>query len=339
MDSDPYLPIENPHPIVPAVSTYDKLLTMIPPKVSVVVVNYNQGRYLRSAVDSILGQAFNDFEVILVDDGSRDGSIEIIQDLVAKHPGKLQFHCHPNHQNLGISRTYALGISKTQSPCIAFLEADDRWGRNYLGSKVALLDQYPEAGVAFSRYKVVSRGLYGLDMAVRQHILGLSMPRGIPFDNLKNLMQKNNVATFSAFVVRKSLLDQISLTLPADILYFDWWILFQLAMRSKFVLDRSTFIHWRQYPASALGSKKLEQHKSLLCRFMQVMYEEIGWRIGQLSEPNKNAYLRNRSILPELISFYQHPDVRRFLAFFRYSPVWALNSLASYCVNHWKYSR
>jgi len=232
-----------------------------------------------------------------------------------------------------------MGISKTQSPCIAFLEADDRWGRNYLGSKVALLDQYPEAGVAFSRYKVVSRGLYGLDMAVRQHILGLSMPRGIPFDNLKNLMQKNNVATFSAFVVRKSLLDQISLTLPADILYFDWWILFQLAMRSKFVLDRSTFIHWRQYPASALGSKKLEQHKSLLCRFMQVMYEEIGWRIGQLSEPNKNAYLRNRSILPELISFYQHPDVRRFLAFFRYSPVWALNSLASYCVNHWKYSR
>lgn len=311
---------------------------MISPKVSVVVVNYNQGRYVRSAVESILGQTFTDFEVILVDDGSRDGSIEIIRDLVTKHPEKLQFYNHPNHQNLGISRTYALGIGKTQSSYIAFLEADDRWERNYLGSKVALLDKYPEAGVAFSRYKIVSRGLYGFDMAVRQHILGLSL-HSVPFDNLKNLIKKNNVATFSAFVTRKSLIDQISLALPPDFLYFDWWILFQLAMRSKFVLDRSTFVHWRQYPASALGSKELEQHKSLLCHFMQVMYEEIGRKLGQMSEPNKRAYLKNRSTLPEFISFYQHPDAWHFLTFFRYNPMWALDSLASYCVNHWKYSR
>jgi glycosyltransferase involved in cell wall biosynthesis len=312
---------------------------MIPPKVSVVVVNYNQGRFLPGAVDSILGQAFNDIEVIIVDDGSRDGSINIIQDLVTKYPGKLQFHYHPNHRNLGISRTYALGISKTKSPYIAFLEADDCWGKSYLGPKVDLLDHYPEAGVAFSRYKILSRGLYGLDMVVRQHILGLSMPRGVPFDNLKGLIKKNNVATFSAFVTRKSLLNQISLTVSPELLYFDWWILFQLAMRSKFILDRSAFVYWRQYPDSTLGSKSLERHKSLLCHFMQVMYEEIGGRLSQLSESNKSAYLKNRSILPEFISFYQNPDVLHFLAFFRYSPVWAVDSLASYFINHWKYSR
>ena len=308
-------------------------------KATVIIVSYNQGRYLSAAVDSVLGQDFDGCEIILVDDGSTDGSIEIIRGLAARHPGKIEFHHHPGHQNLGIRSTYALGISRARSPYVAFLEADDHWEKNYLGPKVALLDRYPEAGVAFSRYKIASRRLYGCDMALRQRILGLSVPRNVPFDNLSHLMKRNNVATFSAFVARRSLLDEISIDLPSGVLYFDWWILFQLALRSKFVLDGSSFVHWRQHPESTLGSQKLSQHKSMLCGFMQAMYEEIGRQRGRISREARDSYVKYRSVLPEFLSFYQHPGARRFLGFFRLSPVWALDSLASCCVNHWKYPR
>jgi len=309
------------------------------PKVSVVVVSYNQGRYLRFAIDSVLGQTFKNFEVIIVDDGSQDGSVEIIHDLVLRHPGRLQFHSHPNHGNLGIRSTYALGISNTHSPYIAFLEGDDRWEENYLERKVDVLDRNPDVGVVFSPYKIVSMGLYGFDMAIRQRILRFLMPGNRSFDNLKNLMKKNNVATFSAFVTRKDLLDQISLTLPPEILYFDWWILFQLGMRSKFFVDRTSHIYWRHHPASTLGNLNLKQHKAMLCRFMQVMYEELDRTTDRMNERNKIRYLNNKAALPAFNSFYQHPGLKHFLEFFCLMPTWALDSLASLWVNHWKFSR
>jgi len=309
------------------------------PKVSVIVTSYNQGRFLRRAVDSVLHQTFCDFEVIVVDDGSQDDSIEIIQELLARHPGKLRFYYHPNHQNLGVRETYVLAISQAESPYLAFLEGDDFWARDFLERKVDLLNHCPEVGVVFSPYKIVSEGYYGFDMVVRQWLLGLFMLGNLPFDNLKNLMRKNNVATFSAFMTRKSLLDQISFTLPPGALFLDWWILFQLGMLSKFYVDKTSCVYWRHHGASALGIQRLAQHKTMLCQFMQMMYEEIGRNMDCMNERNRTRYLKNRFLLPKFVSFYQQPDIKRFLAFFCFSPMWAVESLASYCINSWKHSR
>jgi glycosyltransferase involved in cell wall biosynthesis len=309
------------------------------PRVSVILVSYNQSPFLRIAVDSVLRQTFEDYEVIILDDGSLDGSIEIIQDLVERHFGKLRFCHHPNHENRGICRTYMLGIREARCPYVAFLEGDDFWEPGYLENKVNLLDRFPEVGVVFSPYKIVSSGLYGLDMALRQRWLGLFMPRNIPFDNLKNLMRKNNIATFSAFITRRSLLEQISLCLPEGILYFDWWVLFQLGMRAKFMMDSASHIHWRHHAASTLGAQNLEQHKDMLCQFMQRMYEMLGREMDQLTEQNRIRYRENRSALPRFLSFYQQPCPGSFLGLFRVAPVWSMDSLASFFVNYWKYSR
>ncbi len=309
------------------------------PKVSVIVVNYNQGRYLAGAIESVLGQTFEDLEVILVDDGSRDDSIESIRRLVDRSPDRLSFHHHPQHQNLGIARSYALGIAACKGHYIAFLEADDRWDRKYLERKMALLDRHPEIGVIFSPYKIVSEGWYGCDMAFRQWILGLFVPRHVSFRNLGNLMRKNNVATFSAFVTRRSLLADISLNLSPDILYVDWWILVQLSMRSEFFLDRSSIVYWRHHSDSTLGKQTLKQHQKTLGEFMRALYEEIDRKIGTLDARGKALFLKNKSILPHFIGFYSHPCRRRFLAFFRRDPVWALESLTSYWINRWKYWR
>jgi glycosyltransferase involved in cell wall biosynthesis len=309
------------------------------PKVSVVLASYNQAPYLRQAIDSILGQAFDDYELIIVDDGSSDGSRELIEDIVARHPGRVRFCHHLNHRNLGISPTYLLGIGAARGAYVAFLEGDDRWGPNYLGGKVAALDRHPDVGVVFSRYRILSGGFYGCDMAFRQWILGLFTIPHRPFNNVGHLMMRNNVATFSAFVARKSLLDQSPLTLPREILFFDWWVLLQLGMRSKFLLDPASVVEWRQHPGSALGKQKLASHKAMLGRFMQVMYEEIGRNLNLLDERDQARYLKNNSLLPRFVRFYEQPGAGRFLAFFVRAPLWALTSLASYCVNHWKFSR
>jgi len=307
------------------------------PRVSVIVVNYNQGRYINQAIDSILNQTYNDYKIILVDDGSQDNSIEIIRKYVRKYPNKICFLFHKNHQNRGIYNTYELGISAAKSEYLAFIEADDRWGKNYLKRKIEILDRYQEVGVVFSRYKIVSEGLYGYDMAFRQKIIGLFLVVNRPFHNLKNLMKRNNVATFSAFITRKSLIDTITLYCHHDVVYFDWWILVQLSMRSKFYLDNKSFVFWRQHKDSTLGKQKFDLHKNRLSEFMHLLFEKIGPEIAMLDEQDKLYYLRKKNILPFFISFYQKPGIKNFLSFARLDPLWSFESMLSYLINNWKY--
>lgn len=306
--------------------------------VSVIVVNYNQGRFIAQAIDSVLKQTFNDFEIIIVDDGSQDDSFEIINRIRDNCPNKIRFLFHNNNQNLGIQCTYKMGILSAKSKYLAFLEADDQWEINYLKRKVEVLDRYPEVGVVFSKYKIIPENWYGYDMAFRQWVVGLSIPKNRPFQNLNNLLKKNNITTFSAFMTRSSLLENLTMDCDRSVLFYDWWILAQLAMRSKFYMDNTSFVLWRQHKESTLGKQKFEVHKKMLSVFMGMLYEKVGQEIALLDARQRRNYIGRNSILPFFNRFYRNPDIRNFLAFFRIDPFWATESLISYLINSWKYS-
>lgn len=95
--------------------------------VSVVIPCYNYARFLKSAVDSVLAQDYNEFEVIVIDDGSKDETPE-----VAKAYGdKIRYI---RQVNQGLSATRNNGIPQCQYPYVAFLDADDEWEPNFLSS-------------------------------------------------------------------------------------------------------------------------------------------------------------------------------------------------------------
>ena len=317
---------------------HDRLTKSLAPCVTVIVVNYNQDKYISQAIESILNQTFNDYEIIIIDDGSQDNSLNIIKKIIDQSSQKINFFSHKNNQNLGISRTYSLGISKARGKYIAFLEADDVWDENYLKSKVDILDQHRDVGVVFSKYKIVSENLYGYDMDMRQKIITMWMYRNRPFSNLKNLIKKNNVATFSAFVTRKYLLDNVSTYLPRHLYFLDWWILFQLSMHSKFYLDNSSIVYWRHYRRSTMGKQKMDDHKKQLSEFMNMMYEKIDKEYITLSRHDQLYYQKKKGILPYFNQFYTHPSIKNFFSFFRLDPVWALESMLSYLTSYCKYS-
>lgn len=88
--------------------------------VSVVVPAYNAGRYLRPAVDSILAQSYRDFELIVIDDGSTDGSMESISAIPDE---RLRIVRNP--RNLGLVATRNRGIELARAPLMAILDSDD----------------------------------------------------------------------------------------------------------------------------------------------------------------------------------------------------------------------
>ena len=114
-----------------------------PPRVTVISIFYNAEQYFREAVDSVLGQHFEDFELLLVDDGSSDSSTGIARDYEKRDP-RIRYLQHAGHANLGMSATRNLGLREARGEYIAFIDADDRWRPRKLAEQVALLEQIPD---------------------------------------------------------------------------------------------------------------------------------------------------------------------------------------------------
>jgi glycosyltransferase involved in cell wall biosynthesis len=127
---------------------------MTTPAISVVVVFHDDERFLGEAVESVLAQTEQDWELLLCDDGSTDGSTAIARDLAAQHPERIRYLEHPGHENRGISATRNLGIAHAEGRFVAFLDSDDVWEAGKLAEQREILETHPEVGLLFgaSRY-------------------------------------------------------------------------------------------------------------------------------------------------------------------------------------------
>lgn len=110
------------------------------PAVSVVICFLDEEAFLADAIESVLSQSFQDWELLLVDDGSSDRSTEIALQYVAQYPGKFIYLSHPDHANLGISASRNLGVSRSRGRYIAFLDGDDVYLPGRLARHVQVLD-------------------------------------------------------------------------------------------------------------------------------------------------------------------------------------------------------
>jgi glycosyltransferase involved in cell wall biosynthesis len=114
------------------------------PRVSVVIIFYNSERFFVEAIESVLAQEYRNFELLLVDDGSSDGSTAIALDYARKFPDRVRYLEHPGHENRGMSATRNLGASGSRGELLAMLDSDDVWMPNKLREQVAILDRYPK---------------------------------------------------------------------------------------------------------------------------------------------------------------------------------------------------
>jgi len=136
---------------------------------SVIVPLYNKRPYVRTAVESILAQTYRDYEVIVVDDGSTDGSAVELEPLVG---GRVRIIKQPN---LGVSAARNTGARHAQFGYLAFLDADDQWAPEFLTRMAELIEKYRGAGI------------YGANHRYRY-------PNGVEFyDNLQGLFEESRL--------------------------------------------------------------------------------------------------------------------------------------------------
>lgn len=122
---------------------------------SIIVPLYNKAPYVCKALDSIMFQTFTDWECIIVDDGSTDGSVAIVQDYLSTH-----YTSHITHKNMriisqsnsGVAKARNVGVENSLGEYLCFLDADDWWEPNYLEEMDKLIKEYPNAGIYCTNY-------------------------------------------------------------------------------------------------------------------------------------------------------------------------------------------
>lgn len=166
------------------------------PRVSVVIPNYNRAGDLQRCLDSLVAQTFDDFEVLVCDDGSTDNSAEVAADFADRLD--LRFETAENFG--GPARPRNRGIARARAPFVAFLDSDDWWTPGKLANCVPVL----EAGA-----DVVYHDLYIVRSQHQQEFNARveSTPPRVPM--FQSLLCTGISIPNSSAVVRKSLLEQI----------------------------------------------------------------------------------------------------------------------------------
>jgi hypothetical protein len=120
------------------------------PRLSVVMAAYNGERYIADAIRSVLEQSFRDFEFLIVDDGSTDGTSRLVRGF-----GDPRIRLIRNAANCGLTRSLNVGLSEARGEFIARLDADDLCEPGRFASQIQYLDSHPEVGLLGSWYREV----------------------------------------------------------------------------------------------------------------------------------------------------------------------------------------
>jgi len=114
---------------------------------SVVIPLYNKEKHVKETIETVLNQTFQNFEIVVVNDGSTDGSAKIVETM---NDSRIRLI---HQENTGVSVARNRGIQETKADYIAFLDADDIWLPEFLQTIYELIQNFPEAGLYATAYK------------------------------------------------------------------------------------------------------------------------------------------------------------------------------------------
>jgi len=223
------------------------------PTVSVVIPTYNRAHLIGKAIQSVFNQSYQDFEIIIIDDGSTDNTEEIIKGYKDKRINYIK-----HERNQGISAARNIGIKKARGEYIAFLDSDDEWLPEKLDKQIKVFqNEPPEVGVVCSwSFKINEKGNY---------IGKVCLPKKEGY-MYKDLLSSNNLSV-PTLLIRKECFEKVGLFDNLLNGQEDWDMWIRIAKYYRFVLIKAPLakrrIHSKQI-SNDLERKIITAHRILL---------------------------------------------------------------------------
>jgi len=220
-----------------------------PRRVSVLVSTYNRPEYLRLALRSILAQSYDDFDVLVWNDGGSEmeGIVPELDD------PRVRYHHHP--ENLGVMQAVAEGVRATHGEYIAHMDDDDEWDPGFLAAQVRLLDENPTASIAFCDHWIIDED-GTIDARSTEHNSRhwgrLELRAGL-HEPAYEITLSGTIPMASAAVIRRSDLDIDDV--PAA-MYFAWdlWVAYLATHNGRGVVFNPGRLSRKRRHAQQMGS-------------------------------------------------------------------------------------
>lgn len=211
------------------------------PLVSVVIATYNMAAYLPLAIESALGQTYRNVEVLVVDDGSTDGTRDVVERLLEDR--RLRYIVQ---RNGGQASAKNRGVREARARFIAFLDADDIWVREKLETQIPLFLRSATLGVVYSRVAYIDEA--GRDLGIADNALFRGRVSG-------PLLVRNFIG-FGTSVVRSECFERLggfdeSIRMGID---YDLWL--RLSTQYEFDFVDRPFLRYRVWPGQMSGNCK-----------------------------------------------------------------------------------
>ncbi len=200
------------------------------PKVSIIVPSYNHRKYLDDLLGSIYAQTFKDFELIIIDDGSSDGSAEYLKEVSSKYNFTLILK-----SNEGLCKTLNLGLGMAKGKYIVNFASDDVMTPNRLMEQVKFLDKHEEIDVIAGGVRLMNEEgvLYSKKIPAKRGL--------IQFDDM---IAFNRISAPTA-MIRRSVFDQFG-KYPEGFLMEDYYLWLKILSSSKKIYNASDiWVHYR----------------------------------------------------------------------------------------------
>lgn len=217
---------------------------MSAPLVTVIIPTFNRAQLLTEAIDSVLGQAWQDFELLIVDDGSTDNTRQVVATIADP---RIQY-IHQSNQ--GISRAMNTGLFQARGKYIARLDSDDLWLPCMLQSLTHALETNPDHGLAYAKAQSMDASGQLLD-----EIRGL--PLWYPDDAFASMLY-GDVTCNVAIVVRSDCVAKAGGLDPSFTVHEDWDLWVRVARNCPFYfVDKIVALH-RYHPHNITGKKSAQ---------------------------------------------------------------------------------
>ncbi len=226
-------------------------------KVSIVMTSYNYADYIKEAIESVIAQTYSNWELVIVDDGSTDNSVDVIKSFMEKDD-RIKLYQHENGENKGLASSVKLGVEKAESEWIAFLESDDKFTPNSLEEKINTIKANPDIDLLFTDLelfqddKMISSFNKYFDY-INTDFFDRSISQFI--NNFPVLITRMNfIPTFSIVMLKKSIVENCDFFPPckASVDYYLWT---QLSKHNIYYLNQK-LTYWRIHSNSYINTDK-----------------------------------------------------------------------------------
>lgn len=228
-------------------------------KVTIITASYNYSQYIGGAIESVINQTYKDWEMLVIDDGSKDNSVEIIKEYVKKD-NRIKLLTHPDNENRGLVETLKLGLSEAKGEFVVFLESDDYIKEDYIEKKLEIFNKNNSVGLVYNNVQMIGLAPSKKYINWINRINNYWLKNNYPHNIHQLFALETYIPTFSCVMLKKDLLNNIKWDSPNPA-WTDLWLWIQISKICDMYCLPEVLTFWRMHKDSYLNNAKKQPLK------------------------------------------------------------------------------